>query len=113
MITNVADTVTTIVTTRLATFFTVPRLSPSKLNTTFSPGVLVQVPEQIDAQKRKRLFDLRIHLGMKMDELAKLCSIPPADYKDMENGKLIKAKATRYMTIIFRKYKRELESIEL
>jgi hypothetical protein len=70
-------------------------------------------PEQIDAQKRKRLFDLRIHLGMKMDELAKLCSIPPADYKDMENGKLIKAKATRYMTIIFRKYKRELESIEL
>lgn len=70
-------------------------------------------PEQIDARRRKRLVALRTHLGLKMDAMARSCNIPLPDYKDMENGKLIKTTATKHMNTLFRKYKKELESMEL
>jgi len=70
-------------------------------------------PEQIDAQRRKRLVALRTHLKLKMDDMSKRCSIPLAEYRDMENGKLIKAKATQHMNKIFRIFKKDLESLQL
>lgn len=70
-------------------------------------------PEQIDAQRRKKLVALRTHLKLKMDDMSKRCSIPLAEYRDMENGKLIKAKATQHMNKIFRIFKSELESLQL
>ena len=69
-------------------------------------------PEQIDAQRRKKLIALRNHLKLKMDQMAKHCSIPLAEYKDMENGKLIKSKATQHMNKIFRIFKRDLEALQ-
>lgn len=68
-------------------------------------------PEQIDAQRRKKLIALRAHLKLKMDDMSKHCSIPLAEYKDMENGKLIKTKATQHMNKIFRIFKKDLESL--
>jgi len=70
-------------------------------------------PEQIDAQRRKKLIALRNHLKFKMDQMAKHCSIPLAEYRDMENGKLIKSKATQHMNKIFRIFKRDLEIMQL
>lgn len=70
-------------------------------------------PEQIDAQRRKRLIALRTHLKLKMDDMSKRCSIPLAEYRDMENGKLIKSRATQHMNKIFRIFKRELESLQV
>lgn len=70
-------------------------------------------PEQIDAQRRKKLIALRNHLKLKMDQMAKHCSIPLAEYRDMENGKLIKSKATQHMNKIFRIFKRDLEALQL
>lgn len=68
-------------------------------------------PEQIDAQRRKKLIGLRTHLKLKMDDMSKRCSIPLAEYRDMENGKLIKAKATQHMNKIFRIFKKDLEAL--
>ena len=70
-------------------------------------------PEQIDAQRRKKLIALRTHLKLKMDDIARQCSIPLAEYRDMENGKLIKTKATQHMNKIFRIFKKDLESLQL
>lgn len=70
-------------------------------------------PEQIDAHRRKKLIALRTHLNLKMDDMSKRCSIPLAEYRDMENGKLIKTKATQHMNKIFRIFKRDLESLQL
>lgn len=68
-------------------------------------------PEQIDVQRRKKLIALRTHLKLKMDDMSKRCSIPLAEYRDMENGKLIKAKATQHMNKIFRIFKKDLEAL--
>lgn len=70
-------------------------------------------PEQIDMQRRKKLIALRAHLNLKMDEMSKRCSIPFAEYRDMENGKLIKTKATQHMNKIFRIFKKDLESLQV
>ena len=70
-------------------------------------------PEQIDAQRRKKLIALRTHLNLRMDDMSKRCSIPLAEYRDMENGKLIKSKATQHMNKIFRIFKRDLESLKM
>ena len=70
-------------------------------------------PEQIDAQRRKKLIALRTHLKLKMDAMSKRCSIPFAEYRDMESGKLIKTKATQHMNKIFRIFKKELESLQI
>tara|TARA_Y100000389_G_scaffold205069_1_gene262678 strand:- start:1050 stop:1391 length:342 start_codon:yes stop_codon:yes gene_type:complete len=66
-------------------------------------------PEQIDTQRRKKLIALRTHLKLKMDDMSKRCSIPLAEYRDMENGRLIKSKATQHMNKIFRIFKKDLE----
>ena len=65
-------------------------------------------PEQIDAQRRKKLIALRNHLKLRMDEMSRKCSIPFAEYRDMENGTLIKTKATQHMNKIFRIFRNEL-----
>lgn len=70
-------------------------------------------PEHIDAARRKKLIALRAHLKLKMDDVAKRCSIPLSEYRDMENGKLIKTKATQHMNKIFRIFKNDLESLHL
>ena len=70
-------------------------------------------PEQIDAQRRKKLVTLRTHLKLKMDDMSKRCSIPLAEYRDMENGRLIKTKATQHMNKIFRIFKKDLELLQL
>lgn len=69
-------------------------------------------PEQIDKERVKKLVSLRMHLKLKMEDMSKRCSIPLAEYRDIENGKLIKTKATQHLNKIFRIFRKELESMQ-
>jgi len=48
-------------------------------------------PEHVDPGRVRRLIALRRHLNIKMDDMAKLCSIPLSEYRHMENGKLFES----------------------
>ena len=48
-----------------------------------------------------------------MKEVAKSCSIPPSEYRHMENGKLIKSKAGTHLNKICTKYRQVLMSANI
>ena len=70
-------------------------------------------PEHVDPLRVRRLIALRRHLNIKMDDMAKSCSIPPSEYRHMENGKLIKSKAGAHLNKIFTKYRQVLMSANI
>lgn len=58
-------------------------------------------PEKVNTDKRKRVMNLRNHLKMNQKEFAQKCCIPLPDYKALENGTLLKHKASVYISKIF------------
>lgn len=58
-------------------------------------------PEKVNTDKRKRVMNLRNHLKMNQKEFAQKCCIPLPEYKALENGTLLKHKASVYISKIF------------
>lgn len=58
-------------------------------------------PAMIETDKRKRIVNLRTFLKMNQKEFAKKCCIPLNDYKALENGTLLKNKASVLISKIF------------
>lgn len=58
-------------------------------------------PEKVNSDKRKRIINLRNHLGMNQKQFAQKCCIPLPEYKALENGSLLQHKASGYISKIF------------
>lgn len=70
-------------------------------------------PKNVDAHKSKILAKLRVHvLNVSMKQMAQDNNIPLPEYRDLENGTLIKMKATPYLQRIFNKYKKHIENMD-
>lgn len=67
-----------------------------------------EAPKMVDCNLKTRVLKLRMFLKMNQADFAKACSIPLPEYKELEGGKLIQAKARSIANRIFQKYKKTM-----